>query len=284
MAGLALLFAGSHEVERALGQCGSGILVGCHRALLEVLLGLLVPVAGVAGVVDLVEGYKLERRPLVAVDAGAADVDCERQLRRAQTLDAAQHVGAVADEHRGRRQLLRRGHRAGGVVHTTGTGILVLQLLAVGSLGSQEDGTVLEGDIVGVVGARLVAQFHGQADLYLVALGPVAADGGIAGGALLDGDVNGLTVDRNGKALAHPLRVTDGHGVVAGLADGEGRRLLVGEGGLLGDDEVVTHEKGGGEEVDVEGLVGVVGVDEVTVLGVVLHARAHAAPHALVHL
>ena len=107
------------------------------------------------------------------------------------------------------------------MVHTTGTGIFVLQFLAVGSLGSQEDGTILEGDIVGVVGARLVTQLHGQTDLNLVALSPGAADGGIAGSAPFDGDVNGGTVDSNSKALADPSRVADGYGVVAGLADGQ---------------------------------------------------------------
>ena len=56
MASLALLFAWCHEVERALLQLLGGALVGCHRAVAEVLLCLLIPVAHVAVVVNLVEG------------------------------------------------------------------------------------------------------------------------------------------------------------------------------------------------------------------------------------
>ena len=38
-----------------------------------------------------------------------------------------------------------------------------------------------------VVGARFVAQFHWQGDFHLVALLPLAGDGYVGGGALLDG-------------------------------------------------------------------------------------------------
>ena len=82
MTSLALLLTWSHEVDGTLSQCGSSVLVGCHRAVFEVLLSLLIPVAGVAGVVNLVERLELERRPVVAVDARTADIDAEAQLRR----------------------------------------------------------------------------------------------------------------------------------------------------------------------------------------------------------
>ena len=76
--------------------------------------------------------------------------------------------------------------------------------------------------------------------------------------------------------------MTQGDGIFAGLAHGERGLRLVGELGFLSDDEIVTHEGGGGEKVDVERLLAVVGIDEVAILGVVLHAGADAAPHTLV--
>ena len=78
--------------------------------------------------------------------------------------------------------------------------------------------------------------------------------------------------------------MADGNAVVTGFADGELRLLAVRELRLLSDDKIVTLQLRGREEVHVEGLLAVVGIDEVSVLGVVLHACAHAAPHAGVGL
>ena len=78
--------------------------------------------------------------------------------------------------------------------------------------------------------------------------------------------------------------MAQGYGIAAGLAHGEHRARLIGEPRLLGDDKVATLELGGDEEVDIEGLAAIVGIDEMAILGVVLHAGAHAAPHALVGL
>ena len=72
--------------------------------------------------------------------------------------------------------------------------------------------------------------------------------------------------------------------VSVGCGDVGGCRVNAGEKGLLTDAESLVVEHAGGEEVDVEGFVSVVGIDEMSVFGVVLHAGAHAAPHALVDL
>ena len=77
--------------------------------------------------------------------------------------------------------------------------------------------------------------------------------------------------------------MTDGNGVVAGLANSQRGGLVVGEVGFLGDDEIVTYKLRGREEVHVEGFLTVVAVDVVSILGMVLHTRTHTAPHALVH-
>ena len=61
MAGLALLLAWSHEVQGALCQCLAFGLGLSHAAIGIVLGSLLIPVAHVALVVNLIEGYELER-------------------------------------------------------------------------------------------------------------------------------------------------------------------------------------------------------------------------------
>ena len=76
--------------------------------------------------------------------------------------------------------------------------------------------------------------------------------------------------------------MAQGEGEMTGLTDGEGSLGFVGELGLLCDDKIVTYKTGRGEEVDVERLLTIVGVDEMTVLGMVLHARTYTTPHALV--
>ncbi len=68
------------------------------------------------------------------------------------------------------------------------------------------------------------------------------------------------------------------------FADGDLSDAAVGECGLLGDDKGVRFKTGRDEEVDEEGGGTVMGIDEVTILRVVFHAGAHAAPHALVGL
>ena len=194
------------------------------------------------------------------------------------------------------------------MVHAACPGIFVLQLLGgqaglclLGGIGcrgggSEEDWAKLEGDVVGVVGAFLIAELHGEIDGHLVASLPSAVDGHIAGLPLGDGDTDGLAIDAHAILLSGPCGVAHGKGVFATLGDGEGGGGSVGRGdgrcggvdageeGLLADAEGGVAELTGCEEVDVECIVAVVGVDEVSVFGVVLHAGAHTAPHALVDL
>ena len=98
MAGLALLFAGCHEVEGALKQCLIGCLSLSHIAVGEVLGRLLVPIALVAGVVDVVEGAQLQRLPSVGRCIGARGIDVEHQIPRLFWRDATKHVAAFANK------------------------------------------------------------------------------------------------------------------------------------------------------------------------------------------
>ena len=162
------------------------------------------------------------------------------------------------------------------MIHATGSCIFVLKLFVSETIvalangrgsSAQQDGTILEGDVVAVVGALLIAQLHVEGDGDLVALLPVAGDGGEAGLAWSDDTVvTYRTVDIDAVVLAGPLGMADGEGVVAVLADGELGGAAVGEGRFLGDDKVVTFETGGDEEVDIEGAGAIVGVDEVAIL------------------
>ena len=96
--------------------------------------------------------------------------------------------------------------------------------------------------------------------------------------------VNGLIVHLYGKALASPPRMADGYGVVATLANLQACRRRERIVGLLHDDKWVTVQSAGCEQVHVECRGSVVGIDEVPVFGVILHAGTHTAPHALVNL
>ena len=66
-------------------------------------------------------------------------------------------------------------------------------------------------------------------------------------------------------------------------SNGDAAGLGIGEAGLLaqGDAFFLPGEFGTDEEVHIEGIAHV-GIDELAILAVVLHARAHAAPHGLV--
>ena len=107
MAGLALLLTGCHEVERSGIEGLYGCLGLCHVALLIVLSGLLIPIAHVARVVDLIEGAQFKLFPLVGFHVVAAGVDGEAQVVAHLALDAAEHLGARADEQRGGDEALR---------------------------------------------------------------------------------------------------------------------------------------------------------------------------------
>ena len=69
------------------------------------------------------------------------------------------------------------------------------------------------------------------------------------------------------------------------LNDGDLAGLAVREGGLLTerDAPLLPVQFRADEEVHIEGVAHV-GIDELAVLAVILHARAHAAPHAFVGL
>ena len=67
-------------------------------------------------------------------------------------------------------------------------------------------------------------------------------------------------------------RLLAGEGQPRGVAFGVLRLLAQGEAGLL------PRQLRGDEQVDVQGLRCVMEVDTIAVLGVVLHARPHAAP------
>jgi len=78
--------------------------------------------------------------------------------------------------------------------------------------------------------------------------------------------------------------MADGDGVAAVASHGDLGLLLVGIARLLGEREVGIVEPAGHEQVHIDRLGTVVGIDEVSVLAMVFHACAHTAPHALVHL
>jgi len=78
--------------------------------------------------------------------------------------------------------------------------------------------------------------------------------------------------------------MADGQGVCPFLADGYLRLGRVGECSLLCEDKPFVVQAAGGEEVHIEHVVTVVSIDEVPILGMVLHTRTYTAPHRLVHL
>ena len=285
MSGLALLFAGCHKVDGACLQCLVGRLGLCHVAVGKVLSRLLIPVAHVAVVVNLIEGLQAERAPCVGIHPLATGIDGEGELRQVLCLNALQHISTTADEQRGRQQVLRRGHRAGRMVHAALAAVFVLQLFAaVGRVGAKQDGTIPEGHIVRVVGTFRVAQLHGQLHVDHVAHGPVALQFHIAGFPIGCLYVRFLSVHRHLISFSCPCRVTKGYGVLSALVDGNLGAWLKGEGRLLNNDEIGAFQARRSEEIHVERLVAVVRVDEMAVLGVVLHARTHTAPHGLIHL
>ena len=307
MAGLALLFAGCHEVEC---PCLQGLVGGFslrHVAVGEVLGRLLIPVALVAGVVDVVERAQLQRLPSIGGYLGARDVDVEHQIPRLLGRDAAEHVAALADEQGRADEALDAGHVAGCVVHATLVAIHVGQCLVgesrfggfgfagCGGLCCQQDGPTVEGHVVAVAGTFVHRDLHGQEHADLVALVPLAVNHHIAGSALHDVLLYRLAVDADLELLACPCGMS--HGYLVAAATGHGHvgnrcqrcgycrrgRIDVGEAGLLPQSEVLVAELAGGEEVHIKNVPSVVGIDEVGILGMVLHARAHAAPHRLVH-
>ena len=60
MSGLTLLFAWCHKIECTCGHSFTFSLGLCHRAVLIVFLGLLIPIAHIALVMNLVERFELE--------------------------------------------------------------------------------------------------------------------------------------------------------------------------------------------------------------------------------
>ena len=99
MTSLALLFARCHEVE------GSGFhgLVGCfglcHRAVGKVLWRLLVPIAHIAGMMNLIERNQRECVPFVGIDTLATGIDGEAQLVVGEGgRDATQDLISVTNE------------------------------------------------------------------------------------------------------------------------------------------------------------------------------------------
>ena len=153
----------------------------------------------------------------------------------------------------------------------------------------------MEGNIVAVARALLHRDFHGQVDINLVAHLPLAVDDHIAGRALHDVLLDLLAVDGDLEFLACPsgmahrnlILAAASHGHIGNrcLRCGQGRHLRVdvGEASLLAQSEVFVAEFAGSEEVHVQYIIAVVGIDEVTIFRVVLHARSHTAPHRLVH-
>ena len=217
------------------------------------------------------------------------------------TLDAVHHAGGEGEVERfarDGRQLV--GYRVDIVVDEDGclvdgqflaTGILseaavvgdeVCQVLGA-RLHAQHDGSVHQGDVLRYVGQVFDAVVHGEPHLHHVALLPFAVDGDIA--ARSGVDVDGAAVYRHGEvARLHPSGIAHQQGEVAlPLGDGDFAGLGVGELGLLPElhAPLAPVELGGDEEVHIQ-RVALMGVDKLAVLAVVLHSRAHAAPHGLV--
>ena len=140
-----------------------------------------------------------------------------------------------------------------------------------------------QGDVLRLVGQILDAVVHGERHFDDVALLPVTVDSDVARRAGDDADL--LAVDLYLKLSGcHPPWVTHQQGELSlAIGDGDAAALAVGEGSLLTECDalLLPVQFRADEEVHVKGIAHM-GVDELSVLAVILHACAHAAPHGLV--
>ena len=165
---------------------------------------------------------------------------------------------------------------------TTVVGNQSYQVLST-RLHGQHDRTMHQGNILRQVGQILDAVVHREVQLHHITLLPLPADGNIAGRT---GDnINRLAVHFHAELTRlHPTRIAHLQRKLAlTLSNGQLTRLCIGETSLLTEHDAafLPVQLGRYEEVHKQ-VVALMGIDELTVLAMVLHTCTHAAPHGLV--
>jgi len=235
------------------------------------------PIDGVTAVVDAIEGLQLQ---VVTVDQfNVGHREMQGLARNGQEF-LAQLLDIVFDEDGslvyGQPLPVSDVSPAAVVGYQTGHGFLA-------RLGTQQDGAMQDGDVVGYVGHVFHIRFHGQGQADFITLFPVPFQVQVAG--FQDGGVCSLTVDQYMKAAGfHPMRYPDAYAKPS-LALGQGQcgAFFIRKGGFLLERQafLLPIQSGRHKQVYIEGIA-CMGVDELSVFAVVFHATANTTPHTLI--
>src|SRR5574344_2921967 len=132
---LTLLFACSHEIERALIQFLLGQFGCCHITLGIVVCRLLIPVAHISCMMDIIEGAQREGTPFIISGIGPACIYREAESAQVGRLDSAQHIRTGTYQQRCGGKSLTCCHTTGSMVHASCACIFILEGLHFESCG-----------------------------------------------------------------------------------------------------------------------------------------------------